>query len=797
MKSIEMRFIKYINHLTHHSLFGGNMSFVIKNIKSILIMLALPAILSANTYTVTNTNETGNGSLTWAMTQAAANPGADTIEFAIPTSDPNYSASSGTFEIECTTALPDITDDNTHIDGHSQAGNIGNTNADGLEIVILSNRSPVELPAISIYSAYNTIEGICIGKFRAHHFWIEGENAHHNIIRGCLIGTDPDGNQSYVVQKSNGVNIREGAHHNVIGGVGEDRNIMGGFYYEAIEMVLNVHDNKIIGNYIGVNKSGISELPIGWGVDVTYGGPWAGMYIRNGSYSNQVGGSTPDSGNVMCACGRQAIIIKDAKDEGTDNNLIQYNYIGVGADGQTALPNGEGAIWIVDVADGTKIKNNVLSGNTSNAVEIRGAHNTVMENNYIGSSADGSTVVPNTGNGLVIMPEAKGGLPDGNIIGPGNVIVGQNMEPDLSYAAIKMTGAGNFNTTIKNNYLGTNATQTLISGYDTGIMLFSGASQNFIGTNNVITGHGYYGIWIKGEDTINNTISQNSIYNNGEFAILIQTGLNALVPAPQITGANKTTITGTTIANSTVELFSDNGTQAQTYLGKTTSSATGNFTWNGTISQSHATATVTDANGNTSMLSTGSVVPVELVSFSAQATESNSVILNWKTATESNTLGFYIEKESGDKFQQIGFEKAAGTSTQEQCYSFTDNSPDQTNSYRLKMTDLDGSSTYSETVTVTLQTPDQYKLSMPYPNPFNSSTVISYSLPKSEHVTLTVYNTLGQKVQTLYNGEQQAGQHRLIWNSLNSHNQLLSTGVYFIEMKTPGYRSLQKLFYVK
>jgi hypothetical protein len=70
--------------------------------------------------------------------------------------------------------------------------------------------------------------------------------------------------------------------------------------------------------------------------------------------------------------------------------------------------------------------------------------------------------------------------------------------------------------------------------------------------------------------------------------------------------------------------------------------------------------------------------------------------------------------------------------------------------------------------------PSPFSLSQNYPNPFNSSTTISYSLSSLGHVTVTVYNIVGQKVETLFDGEMQAGEHRVSWNAKD-----MPSGLYF------------------
>jgi len=78
--------------------------------------------------------------------------------------------------------------------------------------------------------------------------------------------------------------------------------------------------------------------------------------------------------------------------------------------------------------------------------------------------------------------------------------------------------------------------------------------------------------------------------------------------------------------------------------------------------------------------------------------------------------------------------------------------------------------------------PINFTLNQNYPNPFNMATTISFNLPVSGHVCLDVYNTLGQKVAGLADGEFPAGVVRVDWDGKDKSGNDLSTGVYFYRM---------------
>ena len=88
--------------------------------------------------------------------------------------------------------------------------------------------------------------------------------------------------------------------------------------------------------------------------------------------------------------------------------------------------------------------------------------------------------------------------------------------------------------------------------------------------------------------------------------------------------------------------------------------------------------------------------------------------------------------------------------------------------------------------------PNSYSLNQNYPNPFNPSTKISFSLTKSEFVSLSVYNALGQEVQTLIKEELGAGNYNVDFNGSD-----LSSGIYFYKIVTDHFTSSKKMMLIK
>ena len=85
-----------------------------------------------------------------------------------------------------------------------------------------------------------------------------------------------------------------------------------------------------------------------------------------------------------------------------------------------------------------------------------------------------------------------------------------------------------------------------------------------------------------------------------------------------------------------------------------------------------------------------------------------------------------------------------------------------------------------------------YSLEQNFPNPFNPSTTIRYSIPKYSLINLTVYDLLGRKVQTLVDGYKSAGKYQTNFNA-----EKLSSGVYIFLLKTGEFKGSKKLILLK
>ena len=193
-------------------------------------------------------------------------------------------------------------------------------------------------------------------------------------------------------------------------------------------------------------------------------------------------------------------------------------------------------------------------------------------------------------------------------------------------------------------------------------------------------------------------------------------------------------------------------------------------------------------------------IPVELISFTLTLLD-NNVRLEWSTATESNNIGFEIQRRQSSKQPEAGdwkvidFIPGYGTTTEPKSYSFIDeNIPVGVYKYRLKQIDFDGSFIYSDEKEVFVDfTSREFVLHPNYPNPFNPITTITFSIPEDiNNVTLSIYNMLGEKLAELVNESLSTGKYSYQWDAQN-----FATGIYIYELRTNNFVSVQKMLLMK
>ncbi len=93
--------------------------------------------------------------------------------------------------------------------------------------------------------------------------------------------------------------------------------------------------------------------------------------------------------------------------------------------------------------------------------------------------------------------------------------------------------------------------------------------------------------------------------------------------------------------------------------------------------------------------------------------------------------------------------------------------------------------------------PDSYNLSQNFPNPFNPTTNIQYQLPVNNHISLVIYNALGEQIRTLVDEEKDKGYYSVLWDGKNNQGKMAPSGIYFYQIKAGNYIKTQKMVFLR
>ncbi|MCR5424899.1 MAG: right-handed parallel beta-helix repeat-containing protein [Bacteroidales bacterium] len=595
--------------------------------KNILIILALLVAFSADAtvYIVTNTGDSGSGSLRDALTQCSNTAGPHTIRFNIPTTDVGYNAQVGVWTISPATTYPYIQNADVSIDGSSQTTFCGNTNPLGPEIVI-DGGDIVDYGFRFMNAARAKLKDLCICCFtEAAQFY----NSPHSTVTGCYIGIDPTGaaaRGNYI-----GLEFISGSDNCTIGGnTLTARNVISGNEHIGIRL-LDVRSCTVSANLIGTDRTGAYAVP---NAD--------GMSMEGAVQYCTIGGLTAAERNIISGNLDYGLPLFGV---GATGNVIVGNYIGTDITGSYAIGNTYGVLcddgsFSNRVGGPTAAERNIISGNVGYGIFLynNGTSRNLIQNNYIGTDHAGLQAVPNTA-GIIIDGISYSNIIDSNIIS-GNLQSG---------IGINITGSDS--NRIVRNRIGVNvAGQPLPNGMD-GIRISQGPVATQIGGSpseaNIIAHNGACGVYITNPSCVSNRISCNSFHDNGSLAIdLYQPGVSANDPGDGDAGANNLmnypeilsvsfnqtthTITGKidTPNPSAAEIqiyvasvdYSAHG-EGMIYLKSVTPAATGDWvaTVGGYPSDTYFTALSIDPRGNTSefalsVSSSGPAEPIDLPS---------------------------------------------------------------------------------------------------------------------------------------------------------------------------------------
>lgn len=415
-----------------------------------LSILALPQLASAATFTVTNTNDGGTGSLRQAIIDANAIPNSD-IVFNI-----TGSPISGVWTIKPNNPLPAITANSTTIDGGTQTTFAGNTNTNGPEVVINGSIAGIS-DGLLIQAGSCDIKNLVINNFRdgaGVYVWGPFTN---NRVMGCYIGTDPSGTSA--VRNLYGVRL-DSASSSLIGGTTTSvRNIISGNTYGVY--VAFGSSNLIQGNYIGTDRTGTVQVANSSGVSLATCGP-----------DNSIGGASAATRNLIS--GNSVNIDLQA----TPDVIVQNNNIGTDVTGNSALtssssvPNQTG----IDIYNTTAVPNagdviqiggsnatrNVFGFCVGSAIHISTTNNLItnIEANYIGIGRSGSANIGNY-NGIYVDGPSKVTI-GGSTSSLGNIIcnsVGSNGTGIMLFTRTSGSRAGSPTVTIRCNSIYNNYAQ--------------------------------------------------------------------------------------------------------------------------------------------------------------------------------------------------------------------------------------------------------------------------------------------------------------------------------------------------
>ncbi|MFZ0390092.1 MAG: FlgD immunoglobulin-like domain containing protein [Calditrichia bacterium] len=226
-------------------------------------------------------------------------------------------------------------------------------------------------------------------------------------------------------------------------------------------------------------------------------------------------------------------------------------------------------------------------------------------------------------------------------------------------------------------------------------------------------------------------------------------------------------------------------------------------------------------NGGDNTIWIDQSLPVTLSSFTARAAD-RQVTLSWETQSEIDNLGFEIWRsasESGSYQMIAGYQtredlKGQINSNEPRRYRFKDIDlvNGQTYWYKLADVDVSGKRTYHGPLSViphdngkpvvnTGSLPDNFALHQNYPNPFNPETTLQFDVPgdlkSTANATISVFNTAGQLVSTLYEGPVTPGTYTLQWDGTGNNGVQLASGLYFAVFKSDAYAQTIKMMLLR
>jgi hypothetical protein len=556
-----------------------------------------------STFTVSNTNDSGSGSLRQAILSSNATTGPNSINFNI--------AGTGVHTINVLSQLPAISQPVT-LNGATEPGSGG-------QVVIQLDGSKAAGAAVGLVlnstAAGSTVAGLAVTDFVGGGVLVNG--ASHVTISNDDLGLVKL--SSGVVAHGNigfGIELENGAQHDVLSGLVVSGQSGNGVVLTGAGTSFNTVQNSKIGTDPGgtskVDQSGTSLTNHGHGV-----------LISGGASSNTL------TGDVISNNTSDGVLITDA---GTNGNVVQGSFIGTNAAGSAALPNYVGVAIQSgagkNTIGGTSAANrNVISGNSWDGVHIASSTSSgnVIEGDYIGVSASGSVALGNGASGVAVFGGASNNIIGGATTGAGDVISANGVY------GVYVSDAGTTGNVVEGDYIGTDYTSLHALGNGSnGVIIQASASHNTIGGltaagRNVISDNASYGVLLVGSGTSANVIEGDEIGTDSSGLHAQANSWGVFVSG----GATNNTVGGTSAGAR--NLISGN---AWTGVELSGSGTTGNLVVGNWIG--------TDATGNAPLANPGAGVAI------SQGASSNTVSAN--VLSGNSLTGAWVGSSSQNVF---------------------------------------------------------------------------------------------------------------------------------------------------
>jgi hypothetical protein len=404
---------------------------------------AVPAVI-----TVTGTGDTvardGVVTLREAITAAsyrsavgdvpAPGPGPVVIRFSIP--------GAGAHTISPRSALPALRG-NVTVDGTSEPGYAGTP------LIRLDGWAAGAADGLALVGNGNVVRGLSIQRFRGHGIRVPGDA---NTVAGCWVGLDATG---YRAAGNGGAGVLVTGARNMIGGSRPaDKMVVSGNGGAGIDIAGERADrNAVAGCTVGLDMTGFASVPNATGV-----------VIRGGADDNIIGGTDRAARNVVCGNVTDQVRISGW---GTTGNVVQGNFIGIAASGESAAQQGGDAVRVEAGARYNRIGGTAMgagnliggmglwpsrgrTGGVGVCLTDAGTSGNVVQGNWVGLNARGVAPIADRHGGVVIRPGATGNTVGGtgtarNVIGdggnsPGLAATNNILPPNWYFDTIRFLG---------------------------------------------------------------------------------------------------------------------------------------------------------------------------------------------------------------------------------------------------------------------------------------------------------------------------------------------------------------------